>query len=65
MAGDGNHILPTQRGVGDNDFFSLGHLEPHTNSVDYWNLVARGFIPVRLRSSRKTITRVMPEKLWW
>ncbi len=26
MTGDGNHILPTQRGVGDNDFFSLGHL---------------------------------------
>ncbi len=30
MTGDGDHVLPTQGAAGDNDFFSLGHLEPHT-----------------------------------
>ena len=28
VTGDCDHILPTHRSVGDNDFFSLGHLKP-------------------------------------
>jgi hypothetical protein len=31
MTGDGDHVLPSNLRLGDNDFFSLGHLQPHPN----------------------------------
>src|SRR5471032_3322293 len=34
MTGYRDHILPTQGCVGDNDFFSLGHLQPHLYNSD-------------------------------
>ncbi|MNY50286.1 hypothetical protein D3C86_1857810 [compost metagenome] len=46
MASDCDHILPAQRGVGDNDSFNLGHLQPRAYNL---NIDAASLTPSRAR----------------